>query len=92
MARLKATLAEGDDPEALESARALIEKVIIHPPETEDDPPGIELVGDLMGLLQAAGATDAQPLENSGKAKSVLALFVSSVKAGPGAEPLAVTS
>ncbi len=87
--RLKAALASGGEPEAIESARGLIEKVIIHPAETEDEPPGVELLGDLMGLLQAGGATDDPPPKGPAKANSVLALFVSSVKAAPGAEPLA---
>jgi hypothetical protein len=34
-------LALGDDPEALEAACVLIEEVTIHPPETDDDSPGM---------------------------------------------------
>jgi DNA invertase Pin-like site-specific DNA recombinase len=86
---LKAALAAGDDPEALETARALVDKVIIHPPETETDPPGIELVGELTALFQLACAPEPQATEKAQKPDQVLALFVSSVKADPGAEPLA---
>jgi hypothetical protein len=87
VSRLNAALAAGDDPEALERARALLDKVVVHPPQTDDDPPGIELIGNLMGLLQAAGAILDQPPEKPGGATSVLALFISSVKEGRGAEP-----
>jgi site-specific DNA recombinase len=52
---LREALMKGQDPEALEAARALIDKVIIHPANEGSKLPGIELVGELMGLLQAAG-------------------------------------
>ena len=39
---LRVALSDGRDSEALEAARALIDKVIISPPETDGDPPGIE--------------------------------------------------
>ena len=42
--------------EVLEAARALIDKVIVTPGDRLDDPPGIELVGQLMAMLKAAGA------------------------------------
>jgi hypothetical protein len=84
---LKASLARGDGPEVVEIARALIDKVIVYPPEAADDPPSIELIGKLMGLLAAAGVAEAQAPEKSGQPTSVLALFVSSVMSGPGAEP-----
>ncbi len=88
VSNLKAALANGRDPEALEAARALIDKVILHPPEIDGDPPGIELVGELMGMLQAAGVGRIQTDAGSAAPDPVLALFVSSVKQGPGAEPL----
>jgi site-specific DNA recombinase len=84
---LREALLRGDEPEALEAARRLIDKVTIYPPTDDDDPPRIELVGDLMALLQAAGVASGGP-EVEGD--PVLASFVSSVKEGPGAEPLAL--
>jgi site-specific DNA recombinase len=90
VAALKAALARGDDPEALESARALIDKVIIHPPTGDGEPPVTELIGDLLALFRTAGATDGQATDYAASSDSLLALFVSSVKMGPGAEPLAL--
>ena len=84
---LKAALARGDHPEAIETARALIDKVIIHPPEGDGDPPGVELIGQLMALLGTAGVPEAQASEKPGQPASVLAMFVSSVKSAPGAKP-----
>jgi site-specific DNA recombinase len=52
---LREALMKGQDPEALEAARALIDKVIIHPANEDGNSPGIELLGELMGLLQAVG-------------------------------------
>jgi site-specific DNA recombinase len=86
---LNAALAAGRDPETLEAARALVDKVIIHPPETDDDPPRIELVGDLMVMLQAGGVGRAQAKVGVAAYDRVLGLFVSSVKEGPGAKPWA---
>ena len=53
---LAPALEKGENPEALEAARSLIDKVILHPPETDDDPPGVELIGELMALLKAGGS------------------------------------
>jgi site-specific DNA recombinase len=61
---LKAALARGDNPDAIETARALIDKVIVHPPEVDGDPPGTELVGKLMALLGPAGVPEAQVSKN----------------------------
>jgi len=55
MSALAAALERGDDPEALELARSLIEKVVVQPPRGDDDPPSIEVVGELVALLTAAG-------------------------------------
>jgi hypothetical protein len=84
---LKAALANGNNPEALEAARSLIDKVIIHPPETDGEPPGIELIGELIALLQAAGMGRPQSFDTLAEPDPVLALFVSSVKEDLGAEP-----
>jgi len=55
VARLQEGLKAGKGQEVLEAARALIDKVIITPGNGPDDPPGIELVGHLMAMLQAGG-------------------------------------
>jgi DNA invertase Pin-like site-specific DNA recombinase len=89
IADLTTALQHGEDPEGLELARALIDKVVVHPPRSDGDPPGIELAGELMALLQAAGVPGAASADNARELDPVLALFVSSVKEGPGAEPLA---
>jgi hypothetical protein len=88
IADLTTALQHGEDPEGLELARALIDKVVVHPPQSDGDPPGIELAGELMALLQAAGVPGAASADNAPELDPVLALFVSSVKEGPGAEPL----
>jgi hypothetical protein len=80
---LRQAMADKDDHAALETARTLIEKVIITPPEHDDDPPGIELVGDLAELLRAAGMGPA-PQTNTTSATDVLSTFASSVKDSPG--------
>jgi hypothetical protein len=54
---LREVLMKGQDPEALEAARALIDKVIIHAADEGGNSPGIELVGELMAMLEAAGVT-----------------------------------
>jgi DNA invertase Pin-like site-specific DNA recombinase len=84
---LRSGLAEGRDPETLEAARALIDQVIINPPETDGDPPRIEVVGELMAMLQAAGVGRGRTDAGSTAPDPVLSLFVSSVKHGPGAAP-----
>jgi hypothetical protein len=84
---LKVALAEGNCPEALEAARVLIDRVILHPPKDDGDPPNIELVGELMAMLTAAGLGRPQSSERGPEADPVLALFVSSVKEDQGAEP-----
>jgi hypothetical protein len=87
MSALAAALERGDDPEALELARSLIEKVVVQPPRGDDDPPSIEVVGELVALLTAAGVEGADPNSRTPAADPVPGLFVSSVKAEPGAEP-----
>eukprot|EP01035_Chromulina_nebulosa_P022320 gene22320-28905_t len=44
---MQIALTNGTDPEALETARQLIDRIIITPPEIDGDPSNIELVGDL---------------------------------------------
>ena len=55
VARLSEALQGPNGAEAREAARELIEQVIISPPEHDDDPPRIEVVGELVAMLKAAG-------------------------------------
>lgn len=56
VATLQDALARKDAPEALEAARALIDRVVIRPTAGPDEPPGIDLCGQLIAMLQAGGA------------------------------------
>jgi DNA invertase Pin-like site-specific DNA recombinase len=85
---LGTTLENGQDPELLEAARALIDKVVIHPPNADGDPPGVELVGELMAMLRAAGVGGVEPGSGHPADDPVLSMFVSSIKEAPGAKPL----
>jgi site-specific DNA recombinase len=83
VANLHEAISSADDHEVLEAVRALIEKVIVTPPDHDADPPGIELIGDLTELLRAAGlgpALQGSPTSTT----AVLDTFASSVKDGPG--------
>lgn len=62
--------------------RALIDRVVITSPEHDDDPPAIELVGDLNRIIAAAAAepTGASPPAPDASRHPVLATFISSVK------------
>ncbi len=88
LGELTTSLAQGDDPEALEFARNLIDQVIIHP-MSDDHPTGIEFIGNPIDLLKAAGLGGPPAQGKSAAPDPVLELFVSSVKEGTGAEPLA---
>jgi site-specific DNA recombinase len=82
--RLKQALAAGSDAEALEAARALIDKVVVYPPDTDGGPPGLELHGELMAMLKAAGLECSQ--EGDSRPDLVLAAFASSIKSDPGGQ------
>ena len=84
VAELQTTPAGNSDPEALEAARALIDKVIVTPPETNDDPPGIELIGELYDMLKAAGLDQPNNRSSNAAPDPALQRFISSVKEGPG--------
>lgn len=56
VAELRRGMDAGQGQDVLKAARALIDKVIVAPGDDPDDPPGIELVGQLMAMLKAAGA------------------------------------
>ena len=66
VARRREALDAGDGTEALEAARALIEKVVVSSPDDPDGEPSIELLGDLMALLQSAGAMTTQEEDAAG--------------------------
>lgn len=81
---LRQALAAHDSPDALEAARALIDRVIITPGTDPDEPPDIELVGQLMQMLRAGGAF---PKGNDSTAANLVSDLTSgSVKAGNGGE------
>jgi hypothetical protein len=82
VATLEQALADRKAPDVLEAARALIDRVIVHPPEGPGSPPGIELVGQLLAMLQAGGARVGS--EEQAFAASVLRSFESSAKADSG--------
>jgi DNA invertase Pin-like site-specific DNA recombinase/outer membrane lipoprotein-sorting protein len=86
---LTEALREGGDPEVLEAARALIDRIVIHAPRPDGGPPGIELVGELTAMLNMARGNQGIAGDQAAPTDPVLALFVSSVKEAPGAEPLA---
>ena len=55
VAALRAALSAGERPEVLEAARALIERVEVHPASTPGGKPRLELLGELAALLRAGG-------------------------------------
>lgn len=86
VARLGEALRGPDGMEALEAARELVEQVIVSPPENDDDPPGIEVIGEFVAMLKAAGLGFA-PRRKQAENTDVLRLFAATVKEGPGAKP-----
>ncbi len=82
VALLRRAIKAGRDPEALEAARALIEKVVVSPGEEADDPPGIELVGELIAMLKAGGAFPSG--KDSATPRIISAMTSGSVKSGIG--------
>jgi hypothetical protein len=83
--RLIASLRTGGDPAALEVSRRLIDQVIVYPYHNGPGT-GIELIGN---LVHRPGAARLSPRGGSAQTERFFALFISSVKEGPGAEPLA---
>jgi hypothetical protein len=84
---LRLALAGPDNTEAREAARTLIARIVISPPTDPDDPPGIELIGDLANMLKAGGL-QTKTSEEATRTGQVLSMFQSSVKGGPRALPL----
>jgi site-specific DNA recombinase len=94
VARLRAGLAVGGvgGPEVLEAARALIERVEVHPPPAgPGGPPRLELVGELSAMLEAAGLAMAGIGKDPRLGACGPDLFGGSVEVGAGAgfEPAA---
>jgi DNA invertase Pin-like site-specific DNA recombinase len=83
---LRGALADREDPEALEAARSIIDEVLIRPPETDGDPPRIELTGELLAMLQA-GLASEHPKRLGVWHDPAFAMAVSSVKEASRAEP-----
>jgi site-specific DNA recombinase len=81
-------LEDDTSPDVLDAARRLIEKVLVTPPETDGDPPIVELVGDLQALLHLALATHADR-ETAAIATPLITSLASSAKREPRAAPLA---
>jgi ABC-type sugar transport system ATPase subunit len=75
--------AAGDAPDALEAARALVDRVIVWPPEDGGDGLRLELIGEL-GTMPRESGLGSGP--ESGAA-DVVQIFLCSVKAGRGAFP-----
>ena len=93
LARLRETLESEGCREALEAARALIDRVEISPPTDGEPGPRIELIGHLTALLRAAGV-GGMPLDDNAKSPPeltdglVLFLRSQSGDAGTGFEPV----
>ena len=84
VANLQAAIAGKAVPEALEAARALVDRVIVTP-GTDDDPPGIELMGEVFAMLRAGGMTPAT--DTPATRDAVLAMVASSVQGAQGGGP-----
>lgn len=63
---------------ALEAAHTLIDRVVVSPPDSPDDPPGIELLGNLMAMLKAGGVK--MPKDSEAFAACLSATLASSTK------------
>ena len=93
LAKLRETLESQGGREALEAARALIDRVEISPPTDGEPGPRIELIGHLTALLRTAGV-DGMPLIKNAKSPPeltnglVLFLRSQSGDAGTGFEPV----
>jgi len=83
VANLQQALGKGADPEALEAARALIDRVIVSPPPGGGEPPAVELVGALAASLHL-GVSDDNSAVASAQAAHVFGLFANSVKKASG--------
>jgi site-specific DNA recombinase len=58
VADLHRVLASGDAPDALEAARALIDRIIVHPPGDGGGSPSVELIGDLLACWARRALAD----------------------------------
>jgi len=85
VASLRRALDAKDGAEVLEAARALIDTVVVSPPPSDqpDDPPHIELTGNLIAMLKAGGAK-LDP-EDTTTTSCLINITSASVKEGTGA-------
>ncbi|NMJ42468.1 recombinase family protein [Roseomonas sp. JC162] len=87
VAVLRTAIEGREDPEVLEAARALIDKVIVSPGQGPDDPPEIELVGQLVELLRAGGVNLTQEDTTVGGVLNTLSAGSEKEDSGGGAPP-----
>lgn len=85
IAALRTALNDTLDPSALEAARALIDRVVLHPPDDPDDPPRIEFDGDLAEMLRAGGADIPKDPPSSPSRPEALSTLSLKAVAGGGA-------
>jgi hypothetical protein len=81
LSQLEEAMQGPDATEAREAARMLIDQVIVSPPPVDDDPPGIEVVGNLAAMLRVGASS--QTTDAHAPFDRVLDAFVCSVKEGP---------
>ncbi|MBR0673498.1 hypothetical protein [Neoroseomonas soli] len=81
---LREALAGSNDPEGLEAARALVDRVIVGPGPGPDDPLDIELIGQLAAMLRAGGAVLAS--EDAATDDALRAMTAGSAKGDAGGE------
>jgi len=87
---LQDALAQPQNRDVLDAARALIDRVVVCPPQTDRDPPGIEVNRELIKSLKAAGiGINDNDEQQSGDVGAALTLLVHPVSEGSGARPLA---
>ncbi len=82
LAGLHGAVHDKSNPELLEAARAMIERVTIFPGEGEGDPPELEIVGALTNMLTAAGAKIPPAAANDLRGQSVTALSLKAASGG----------
>ena len=84
LTELEQAVADRRTPDVLEAARALVDKVILHPGDDPDEPHRIEVVGAIEAMLRAAGVNAPDQAVDASTAVDH-DLFVSSVKEAAGA-------
>ncbi|GGJ40892.1 recombinase family protein [Neoroseomonas lacus] len=80
VAELRQALDADDGSDVLEAARALVDTVVVSPPDDPGEPPIIELTGNLIAMLKAGGARLAP--DDASLDASLTGLLSRSVKGG----------